>query len=99
MLLSLDLRASSDFATRSDDATRPGGPQSYRGVLPRAALDVAAAVDAVRPVCDDVRVRGDAAVRDATARFDGVQLTDVRVPEAALKDALEQLDPAVRDAL
>jgi histidinol dehydrogenase len=68
-------------------------------VLPRAALDVGAAVDAVRPVCDDVRDRGDAAVRDATARFDSVQLADIRVPESALKEALEQLDPAVRDAL
>ena len=68
-------------------------------MLPRAALDVGAAVETIRPVCDDVRDRGDAAVREATARFDKVQLTDIRVPESALKDALEQLDPAVRDAL
>jgi histidinol dehydrogenase len=95
----LDLRAAADPATRASGATRPSGAHSYRGVLPRAALDVAAAVDAVRPVCDDVRDRGDAAVRDATARFDRVELTDIRVSEAALKDALEQLDPAVRDAL
>ncbi len=83
----------------SESATRSGAAHGYRGVLPRAALDVAAAVEAVRPVCDDVRDRGDAAVRDATSRFDGVELADIRVPEAALKDALEQLDPAVRDAL
>jgi len=69
------------------------------GVLPRAELDVAAAVEQVRPVVEDVRDRGAAAVREATARFDGVTLTDLRVPAAALTAALEQLDPAVRAAL
>jgi histidinol dehydrogenase len=44
------------------------------GVLPRAVLDVEAALDAVRPICADVRRRGAAAVREYTARFDGVDL-------------------------
>ena len=70
-----------------------------RTVLPRAALDVAVAVDQVRPVVQDVRDRGADAVRDATARFDGVVLTDLRVPAAALQQALATLDPAVRAAL
>jgi histidinol dehydrogenase len=67
--------------------------------LPRAALDVAAAVEQVRPVVEAVRDRGAEAVREATARFDGVELTDLRVPAAALSKALEELDPAVREAL
>ncbi|MGB8652424.1 MAG: histidinol dehydrogenase, partial [Mycobacteriales bacterium] len=62
-------------------------------VLPRAELDVAAAVEQVRPVVAAVRDRGAEAVREATARFDGVTLTDLRVPAAALQQALEQLDP------
>jgi hypothetical protein len=33
------------------------------GVLPRAALDVERAVELVRPITEDVRVRGGAAVR------------------------------------
>ena len=70
-----------------------------RTVLPRAALDVAVAVDQVRPVVQDVRDRGADAVRDATARFDGEVLTDLRVPAAALQQALATLDPAVRAAL
>lgn len=69
------------------------------GVLPRAELDVAAAVEQVRPVVEDVRDRGAVAVREATARFDGVTLTDLRVPADALAAALEELDPAVRAAL
>lgn len=70
-----------------------------RDVLPRAALDVEAALDAVRPICDDVRHRGAQALREITARFDGVELETTRVPAEAIAAALEQLDPAVRAAL
>ena len=48
-------------------------------VLPRAQLDVAAAVEQVRPVVEAVRDRGADAVREATERFDGVRLTTLRV--------------------
>lgn len=68
-------------------------------VLPRAVLDVTSAIDVVGPVCADVRERGDAAVRDATRRFDGVELADLGVPVAALADARDRLDPAVGAAL
>jgi len=68
-------------------------------VLPRAATDVEAALAQVRPVCDDVRRRGAAAVREYTARFDGVDLANTRVPRAALDAALAGLDPRVRAAL
>jgi len=68
-------------------------------VLPRAATDVEAALAQVRPVCDDVRRRGAAAVREYTARFDGVDLATTRVPRAALDAALAGLDPRVRAAL
>jgi histidinol dehydrogenase len=69
------------------------------GVLPRAATDVEAAVTQIRPVCDDVRRRGAEAVREYTARFDGVDLATTPVPQAALDEALAGLDPEVRRAL
>jgi histidinol dehydrogenase len=81
----LDLRATS----RSD----------LRRVLPRAEVDVAAALAAVTPVVDDVAARGYPAVREATLRFDGVDVPAPRVPAEASADALAALDPAVRDAL
>jgi len=56
-------------------------------------------VDAVRAILADVRARGDAAVRDATTRFDGVEVDEPRVPADACKEALEALDPTVRGAL
>ncbi|HVV31186.1 MAG TPA: histidinol dehydrogenase, partial [Mycobacteriales bacterium] len=76
-----------------------GLPADLRGALPRAAFDVESAQRAVRPVLDAVRTRGDAAVREATARFDHVDVTQLRVPTGVLTAALDGLDPAVRTAL
>ncbi|HEX4789412.1 MAG TPA: histidinol dehydrogenase [Actinospica sp.] len=69
------------------------------GVLPRAALDVERAVELVRPITEDVRVRGGAAVREYTRRFDAIDLPHTRVTGEAIDHALESLDPRVRDAL
>jgi histidinol dehydrogenase len=76
-----------------------GTDADLRRVLPRAAVDVQAALDAVTPIVDGVAAQGYAAVREATLRFDGVDVPDPRVPARALHDALDGLDPAVRDAL
>ena len=70
-----------------------------RAVLPRAALDVEVALDVVRPVCEDVRARGAAAVRELTVRFDGVDLETTRVPQRALDGALAAMAPQLRAAL
>ncbi|WP_435109522.1 histidinol dehydrogenase [Nocardiopsis synnemataformans] len=70
-----------------------------RQALPRAELDVAAAAERVRPLCEDVRHRGAEALVELTERFDGVRLTDIRVPKDAIEAALDGLDPAVRAAL
>ncbi|MGW3951579.1 histidinol dehydrogenase [Streptomyces sp. NPDC004752] len=76
----------------------PEGP-ALRDLLPRADFDVQAALEKVRPICEAVHHRGDAALIDFAERFDGVRLKSVRVPEKALADALAALDPAVRAAL
>ncbi|MFH8486275.1 histidinol dehydrogenase [Streptomyces longisporoflavus] len=76
----------------------PEGP-ALRALLPRADFDVAAALEKVRPICEDVHHRGDAALIEYAEKFDGVQLTRVRVPETAIAEALAGLDPVVREAL
>ncbi|MEN8653307.1 histidinol dehydrogenase [Streptomyces sp. 21So2-11] len=70
-----------------------------RGLLPRAEFDVEAALEKVRPICEDVHHRGTAALIDYAEKFDGVKLERVRVPAQALSDALAELDPVVRAAL
>ncbi|MBX9391173.1 histidinol dehydrogenase [Streptomonospora nanhaiensis] len=70
-----------------------------RDLLPRAELDIETALDRVRPICEDVRRRGTEALIELTERFDGVALTDIRVPREAVDSALAALDPEVRAAL
>ncbi len=72
-----------------------------RLALPGIA-EVAAArddVDAVRTIVDDVRSRGDAALRDLTERFDGCRLDDLQVPAAELESALPAIPAELREAL
>jgi histidinol dehydrogenase len=70
-----------------------------RGALPRAEFDVTAALEQVRPICEDVAHRGAEALRDLGERFDGVRPTHLRVPSEVLLAALEGLDPDLRAAL
>jgi histidinol dehydrogenase len=76
-----------------------GSRRDPRGLLPRAQLDVSAAVETIRPVVAAVREHGFPAIREATERFDGVVLERLRVPAAAIAAAAEALDPDVRAAL
>jgi histidinol dehydrogenase len=76
-----------------------GESPDYRALVPRAEFDIEAAVGVVRPICDDVRERGVAAVIDCARRFDGVELADVRVPVGQIESALANLDADVRAGL
>jgi histidinol dehydrogenase len=76
-----------------------GSEADPRRLLPRAAVDVTSAVEQVRPLVDDVATRGFEAIRQATARFDGVDLAALRVPADHLAAAERDLDPAVGRAL
>jgi histidinol dehydrogenase len=76
-----------------------GSTEDPRRLLPRAAFDVAAAIETVRPVVEAIREHGAPAIRDATHRFDGVDLTDLRVPVDEIHAAGAALDSTVRAAL
>jgi len=78
---------------------RGSTPADYREVVPRADVDVDAAVEAVRPICDAVRMRGAEAIAEFSRTFDGVVPERLRVPQAALDGALVDLDRAVRAGL
>ncbi|WP_448623819.1 histidinol dehydrogenase [Geodermatophilus sp. URMC 64] len=75
------------------------GMRELTGLLPRAATDIDSVLATVRPLCEDVRLRGAQAVREITARLDGVDLEDFAVPQAALDGALAACDPTLRAAL
>src|SRR5688572_1184993 len=76
-----------------------GSTADPRRLLPRAAIDVTAATEAMRPIVESVREHGADAVRAATRKFDGVELAHLRVPAEVLGRAADGLDPDVRAAL
>jgi histidinol dehydrogenase len=53
----------------------------------------------VRELVDRVRRSGDAALRDATERLDGVRLDALRVPDERIAAAADELDPELRAAI
>lgn len=76
-----------------------GSSADLRAVLPRAEVDVAAVLEAVRPIVADVQARGNQAVLDWAERLDGVRPPSLRVPAQVLRAAADTLDPEVRAAL
>ena len=60
------------------------------GALPRNVMDAAEAI------VDDVRARGDEAVREYCLRFDGACPTSFRVPDEVIAGALRAYDEGVK---
>ena len=57
------------------------------------------AEQAVRAIVDDVRVRGDSALREWTQRIDGVDVAGVRAEASSLRSAWDATPPSVQEAL
>jgi histidinol dehydrogenase len=71
----------------------------YQRELPRASLDVAAAMVAIEPILHRVRTGNEGDLIALCEEFDGVRPPSIRVPQSALDAALAQLDPSIRTAL
>ncbi len=71
----------------------------YQRELPRATLDVAAAMIAIEPILQRVKNGTEADLIALGEQFDGVRPPSIRVPQAALDSALANLAPAIRTAL
>ena len=73
--------------------------QQVNVLVPRAAIDVAQAMESVASLLDDVAKRGVPAVVEVTKARDGVDPTPLKVSEAELEAALQRLDPELREAI
>lgn len=62
-------------------------------------MSLDAPTNAVRNLLDEVATRGDQAVRELTARFDGAEIDDLRVPPSGIEAAVGRLDPDLLDAM
>ena len=70
-----------------------------RSRLPRPEAAKEPPVAAVQAIIADVRARGDAALRELTARFDGAEIDELRVSQAECDAALAEIPPLLREAL
>ena len=75
------------------------GEKFNNGHLKRTSAFNAQALKAATDIVDAVREGGDAALRDFTARFDGVELDSFRVSQEAIDAALATLDPNLAKSL
>ena len=87
MIRSLDLRGKA--------LTKAG----YQKAIPRATLDISAAMVAIEPILQKVKTGTEADLLQLGEEFDGVRPNSIRVPQAAINKALAELDPKIRTAL
>jgi histidinol dehydrogenase len=71
----------------------------YRNELPRAELDIDAALISIAPILQSVKSGSESALLDLSEKFDGIRPKSIRVPIAEIKSALDSLNPNVRQAL
>lgn len=74
-------------------------PADMLAAVPRATQARAEALEAATRIVDDVRERGEAALREQAERFDRVTEHAIRVPAEHIAEALASVDPTVRAAL
>ena len=70
----------------------------YSGLLPRATVDISAAMAEVTPLLDSIRTNGADPIKEVIQRRDGVALTRFRVPGEALTEAREAQSRSFLDA-
>jgi len=71
----------------------------YQKAIPRATIDIAAALVSIEPILQKVKTGTEADLIQLAEEFDGVRPASIRVPQSALDKALAQLDPKIRTAL
>ncbi len=71
----------------------------YQKAIPRATLDIAAAMVAIEPILQKVKSGSEADLLQLAEEFDGVRPAAIRVPQSAIDKALAELDPEIRAAL
>ena len=74
-------------------------PDARERLMQRAGADVQRVMPQVRDIMADVRERGDAALREYAARFDGAAVDDIRVSEDEVAEARRRVAPEVLASL
>jgi len=68
-------------------------------ILRRPTMDLDTIEQSVRPVMEAVKSQGDAALKEFTFKFDGVNLSSFLVSQEEIKAASESVDPELKEAI
>lgn len=73
--------------------------KDWKELLARPTIDAASLEEKVASVLKEVKMSGDAALRDYTVKFDGVDLGDILVTEKEFEEAENQVSEKLKSAL
>lgn len=71
----------------------------YRAALPRAAMDIDAALQQIAPIINKVKTGTVADLNNLSEKFDGVRPSNIRVPREVIEKSLTKLNPALRTVI
>lgn len=70
--------------------------RGYQDLLPRAPLDIDAALIAINPIIESVKNGNESTLKELSLKFDGVAPAHLRVPKEVIESALVDLDPQLK---
>ena len=73
--------------------------RGYQELLPRAPLDIDAALVAINPILESVKKGDESTLQELSLKFDGVAPESLRVPHDVISSALTNLDPQLRNII
>jgi histidinol dehydrogenase len=71
----------------------------WQAILTRPTIDNSALTETVQTVLNDIKTRGDEAVKEYELKFDKVNLSDLQVSENEIKDAEKQVSEELKQAI
>ena len=75
------------------------GREQWPAMIKRPAFDYASLENIVLPILQDVKINSDAAVKKYIEKFDGVQLTDLKVTDLEIDNAVSAVDEELKKAI
>lgn len=79
--------------------TRYPTPEQYPTLCTRPQKDTTQLNATVCEILNEVRQRGDSAIKDFEKKFDNAEITDLRVSEEEIEKAYSEIDPSLREAI
>lgn len=73
--------------------------EQWASIIERPHLDVSQLTATVKTVLDDVKARGDEAVKDYELKFDKAQLTTLAVSQQEIEEAVQLVDKQLKEAI